>query len=85
MNNLSHVIHERLQQAFSPIQLEVIDDSEKHKGHVGSRGGAGHYTIKIHADCFKGKSRIAAHREIYKALDDLIPDRIHALQIKILS
>ncbi len=75
------IIHERLQNALSPTKLEIIDDSEKHRGHVGSRDGAGHYTLKISAICLQGKSRIDAHREIYALLNDLIPTQIHALQI----
>lgn len=75
-------IRERLRHSFLPTTLDVIDDSEKHKGHAGSAGGAGHYTVIISADCFRGKSRVAIHREIYHVLNDLIPHEIHALQIK---
>ncbi|MGA1000493.1 MAG: BolA/IbaG family iron-sulfur metabolism protein, partial [Methylophilaceae bacterium] len=28
-----------------PTQLEIIDDSDLHRGHSGNNGG-GHYTIK---------------------------------------
>ena len=79
------VIKQRLEQNFSPTKLEVIDDSAKHKGHPGSAGGAGHYTIIIAANCFTGKSRISIHREIYNVLNDLIPNEIHALQITIVA
>lgn len=79
----NEIIKQRLQQAFSPAQLDVIDDSDQHKGHAGSRGGAGHYTVLISAQCFQNLSRIEAHRKIYEVLDDLIPDQIHALRIKI--
>ncbi len=81
--NRIELIKRRLQGAFSPSYLEVIDDSDKHRGHVGSRDGAGHYTVKIQAECFKEKSRVIVHREIYQALNDLIPQEIHALQIKL--
>ncbi|HSW69313.1 MAG TPA: BolA family protein [Gammaproteobacteria bacterium] len=77
------IIKQRLNQKFSPAKLEVIDDSEKHKGHAGSRGGAGHYTVIIGSAFFSGKSRVEIHREIYDVLNDLIPHEIHALQIKI--
>lgn len=77
------LIETRLQTAFSPRKLAVIDDSEKHRGHVGSQGGAGHYRIIISADCFVTLSRVTAHREIYALFTDLIPHEIHALQIKI--
>jgi BolA protein len=76
-------IQARLQKEFTPAVLEVIDDSHLHVGHAGSRDGAGHYTVVVAADCFRGKNRIAVHREIYAVLADLIPLEIHALQIKL--
>jgi BolA protein len=80
--NLSESIYKRLQDTFSPSHLEVIDDGHKHIGHVGSQNGAGHFTIKIQADCFSNQSRLTAHRTVYQVLADLIPEKIHALQIK---
>ncbi len=77
------IIKQRLEKQFSPTTLDVIDDSAKHAGHAGSAGGAGHYTIVIGANSFAGKSRVAVHREVYDVLNDLIPDEIHALQIKV--
>lgn len=79
--NITELIQESLQNAFTPTQLEVIDDSAKHKGHAGSRDGAGHYTVKIKAECFKNEARIDIHRKIYQVLGDLIPEKIHALRI----
>jgi BolA protein len=79
------LIRSRMQQQFSPTTLQVQDDSEKHKGHAGSRGGAGHYTLTIAAATFNHKSPVDVHREIYALLDDLIPHEIHALVIKILT
>lgn len=77
------LIQQRLESAFMPTQLEVQDDSAQHQGHVGSRYGAGHYTMTILASCFKDKPRVAAHREIYSVLSDLIPEEIHALRIQV--
>lgn len=77
------LIQDRIQAAFNPRQLEVIDDSHKHIGHAGNAGGAGHYTLIISKEVFSGKSRVAMHREVYAVLNDLIPHEIHALNIKI--
>ncbi len=77
------VMRERLSAAFSPEKLQIIDDSDQHRGHVGSQGGAGHYTVVLSGQHFTNKSRVEAHREIYALFDDLIPDEVHALQIKI--
>jgi BolA protein len=83
-NDRLHIILERLSTQFDPDKLEVIDDSDKHIGHAGAAGGAGHYTVIISADAFQhDASRVDIHREIYRVLDDLIPQEVHALQIKL--
>ncbi len=75
------LIKERLQAAFSPTELEIMDDSHKHIGHAGSKDGAGHFTVKIRASCFDSLSRVEAHKKIYCVLADLMPHKIHALRI----
>lgn len=79
----SEQIKKILTEIFFPTYLEVIDDSEKHIGHAGAQNGAGHYKVIISANDLQGLSRIAAHQKIYAALSDLIPEQIHALNIKI--
>lgn len=79
------LIRERLEQAFLPHHLEVIDESDQHIGHAGHQGGGRHFAIIIDAECFKGLSRVLAHQKIYALFTDLMPDQIHALRIKITS
>jgi BolA protein len=78
------VMRERLERAFQPVRLQIVDDSEKHKGHAGNDGYAGHYTVIIASQAFKNKSLVNAHRDVYSVLNDMIPGEIHALVIKIL-
>lgn len=78
------LIKDRLQQAFLPTILEVHDDSGEHIGHAGHRGGGRHFTVVISAPLLAEKSRVDAHREIYSHLQDLIPNEVHALKIKII-
>ncbi|OGT37009.1 MAG: hypothetical protein A3F12_01030 [Gammaproteobacteria bacterium RIFCSPHIGHO2_12_FULL_38_14] len=78
-----NVIKTRLEQAFMPISLQVIDDSAAHQGHAGHQAGGRHFTIMISADSLNHLSRIDAHRQIYALFTDLMPHPIHALQIKI--
>lgn len=78
-----NIMRERLQNAFAPSELTIIDDSHLHVGHAGARSGAGHFTVVINAICLNEKSRVAAHRAIYDLMGDLIPKEIHALQIKL--
>jgi len=67
--------------ALSPLELEIIDESHLHAGHAGSRGGAGHYRVRIVAAGFVGLSPVARHRLVYDRLQDLIPHTIHALAL----
>ncbi len=78
------IIEERLRDAFSPSHLEVIDESDQHVGHAGHQGGGRHFAVIIHADCLQALSLVAAHRQIYAVVDDMMPAQIHALRIKLL-
>ena len=77
------IIRQRLQQAFSPSQLEVIDESDQHIGHAGHQGGGRHFAIIIAAASLNGLSRVEAHRKIYALFDDMIPHDIHALKMTV--
>jgi BolA family transcriptional regulator, general stress-responsive regulator len=77
------LIRERLQQAFAPTHLEVIDESDKHVGHAGHQGGGRHFAIVISAECLVDLKRVDAHRRIYALFEDMMPDKIHALRIVI--
>ena len=75
------MIRERMEKAFSPSSLEIIDDSHMHAGHA-SAGGAGHFTVKITAEAFAGKMPLQRHKMVFSAVDDMMPDEIHALSIE---
>lgn len=85
MDNISRIalLRARLEQALSPNQLDIIDESHLHKGHAGAQSGAGHFALTIQAQQLSHISRIEAHRLIYQAVGNLIPDEIHALRIQI--
>ncbi len=77
-------IERRITGALAPQRLEVIDDSDNHLGHAGHSGaGESHFTVRVAATAFAGKSRVERQRAVYAALGDLMaPDRIHALVIE---
>ncbi len=76
-------IDQRLRAALAPERLEVIDDSEKHRGHAGHDGsGESHFTVRITAASFAGRSRLQRQRAVNAALADLLKERIHALAIE---
>jgi BolA family transcriptional regulator, general stress-responsive regulator len=75
-------IVEKLNQAFAPDDLRVLDESAQHQGHAGHRpGGESHFRIYIVAQAFKGKSRIECHRLINDVLATELRNGVHALAI----
>ena len=77
-------IRARLEAAFAPAQIDVIDDSARHAGHVGARDGRGHFKVHIVSAAFAGMPPLARHRAVYTALGELMQTDIHALQIEAL-
>ena len=75
------LIEQRLRAALSPELLEIRDDSAAHAGHAGARDG-GHFTVRIIAAAFTGKTLLQRHRLVNAALADLMHRDIHALSIK---
>ncbi len=73
----------RLNSALSPIRISLVDDSEKHRGHGGyTPSGESHFSLEIESAEFAGKSRVDRQRMIYKALGELMKERVHALSIR---
>ena len=71
-----------LVEALDPAAIEVVDDSHKHAGHAGARGGQGHFSVDIVSAAFAGKLPLARHRLVYAALSDMLQTDIHALAIR---
>ena len=80
---LAEIIAARLTDQLAPSQLEVINDSHHHAGHMGDDGtGESHFTVVVESDRFIGLSRVARQRLVNQALADLLSSRIHALAIR---
>ena len=76
-------IEARLQAAFAPSLLQVVNESHKHQGHAGDDGsGASHFHITIRAEAFASMSRVARHRAVQAALGDL-NQRVHAIGLDV--
>jgi BolA protein len=74
---------QRRLEVLEPTRLELIDDSEKHRGHGGyNPAGESHFTLTIESPLFSGKSRVERQRMVHSALGDLVGERVHALSIK---
>lgn len=66
-----------LSTAFTPLHLDVINDSPKHNVPAGSEL---HFSVIIVSTDFKGKTRLERHRLVYSALSNEMPE-LHALSI----
>ena len=71
-----------LQDAFAPVRLEIVDDSQKHAGHMGAQpGGETHYSVLVVSGRFEGANRVARHRMVHAVLDAEFAGGLHALAL----
>ena len=85
-DNVKATIERKLRGAFAPSALEIVDESELHKGHVGYRaGGETHFRVTMHSDRFDGLSRLARQRLVHDVLADELAGPIHALSLRLES
>lgn len=74
----------KLSAAFEPSALDVIDESESHRGHAGYRaGGETHFRVTISAASLEGLTRLAQHRAIMDCLAEELSAGLHALAIEV--
>jgi BolA protein len=83
MATVADEMRRKLQSAFAPTALDVIDDSASHAGHSGARaGGESHFTVKITSPAFAGATRVQRQRQIYAALAEELAGPVHALSVQ---
>ena len=84
MGEIKQRIKEKLTAAFAPARLEIIDESERHRGHGGYReGGETHFKIIIAAEAFRPMNRLERQRTVYDVLQKEMAERVHALSLDI--
>ena len=82
-------IRAKLQAAFAPDFIEVVDESHMHASHAAmnwpgaaaSPGGT-HFHVKVVSQAFKGKSLVERHRAINHLLRAEFDAGVHALAIE---
>ncbi|MEK9945226.1 MAG: BolA family protein [Alphaproteobacteria bacterium] len=69
--------------ALEPLELDVVDQSEAHRGHAGWRdGGETHFDLRVVSAAFEGLSRVQRQRLVLDALKEEFDAGLHALSIK---
>lgn len=75
-----------LTKELTPIYINVVDFSEKHRGHAGyGEKGESHFDVVVVSDRFSGKSRVERQKLVYAFLAEEMKSQIHALTLKTLT
>ena len=74
----------KLEKAFSPQSLEIVNESHLHAGHQEHFDGTGetHLRIRIVAPAFEGMNRIDRHRAVNALITGEIARGLHAVAIE---
>jgi BolA protein len=84
--NMAARLKSKLEAAFSPMSLDIEDESARHAGHAGSReGGETHFRVRIISPAFSGLSRVERQRRVYAAVAQELAERVHALSLVTLT
>ena len=84
-------IEAKLNKAFSPDRLDVINESHLHAGHHHVESGhhaefdgkgETHFRVRLVSPAFSAMSRIERHRAVNSALADELKGGLHALAIE---
>ncbi|WP_420563775.1 BolA family protein [Thalassobaculum sp.] len=79
---IAETMHDKLQNAFAPTALEIVDESHLHAGHMGARPeGETHFRVTIVSAAFAGASRVQRHRLVHEVLAAELRERVHALAL----
>lgn len=84
--SMSDTLTTKLKSALDAVEVQVVDESEAHRGHAGWRpGGETHFRVRVVAERFAGLTRVARHRLVYDALTAELAESVHALAILCLT
>lgn len=72
------IIEKKLLTEFSPVHLEVINESHQHNVPAGSES---HFKVVIVSKKFEGERLIKRHRAINTLLANELAEHIHALAL----
>jgi len=80
--SVAATLQAKLDAAFAPDHLEVVDESEQHRGHGGWReGGETHFRVVMRSPALAGMSRVERSRAVHKVLEAELAGRVHALAL----
>lgn len=75
--SVQNSIEFKLQEAFSPVYLEVENESHRHSGPATDS----HFKVTVVSAQFDGVPLVRRHRSIYELLRDELTAGVHALAL----
>ena len=75
---IAAAIEEKLLSAFSPLHLDVINESNNHNVPPGSES---HFKVTIVSKAFEEERLIKRHRAVNSVLSEELAEKIHALAL----
>jgi BolA protein len=79
---MAGILRSKLDAAFRPDHLEVIDESEQHRGHGGGReGGETPFRGVMRAESLGSLRRVERSRAVHKVLAPELAGGVHALAL----
>lgn len=75
--NTAERISQKLQEAFAPTHLDVLDESAGHRGP----GAETHFRVVLISEFFAGKPLVQRHRAVNACLKDELASGVHALAL----
>ena len=76
--NRQELIEKQLNAAFSPLHIEVLDESHMHSVPEGAQS---HFKVTLVSQQFEQKSLLQRHRAVNQVLADELENGIHALAL----
>ena len=76
--SMQQQIENKLQQAFSPAHLEVLNESHMHRV---SPGAESHFKVVLVSEQFAGQRSLARHRAVNSVLAEELSGGVHALAL----
>ena len=83
MKNYFDEIKTKLNNEIELEEIEIVDNSHKHKGHKFYSPEKFHLQLKIKSLYLNSISRVSAQKTVMKVLSEDLKTKIHALEISI--
>lgn len=80
--SLEQSIRRKLEDTFTPMSLEIVNESHKHSSGLGSES---HFKVLLVSEAFASLSRVQRQRKVYELLSEELNGGVHALSLRLLT